>query len=254
MLYQHVGSKDNNGRTPLHYECENGYIEIVQYLIEKGADIEAKDIDQKTPLFIAYEKGHLSIVKCLISKGARYDVQNQNDQGQSLFIYAYEHNNQTFIEYILSKENISPSIDELCTKKPLHHACEKGHLPIVQYFIEKGANIETKDKLERTPHHIACLSGHHPIVQYLIAKCVNIKAKDKDQYTPTHYAQQKGHIQIVQYLVAKGANIEVKAKKTSHQRHSISIPPLSKYFSYTSNSYDLVEKTQNELFHVIEIK
>ena len=128
-------------------------------------------------------------VQYLIEKGARYDVQNQNYQCQSLFIYACEHNNRTFVKYILSKENISLSIEELCINNPLHHACEKGHLPVVQYLIEKGANIDAKDKwCQKTPLHITCEKGHLPVVQYLIENGANIKAKDKYQETPLHVA------------------------------------------------------------------
>ena len=54
----------------LHYACEKGYLEIVQYLIEKGASIEAKDEDQKTPLHIASIWGQTDVVKYLVSKGA----------------------------------------------------------------------------------------------------------------------------------------------------------------------------------------
>ena len=39
---------------------------------------------------------------------------------------------------------------------PLHFAC-KGHLQIVQYLIEKGADMEAKDRDEQTPLHIACI-------------------------------------------------------------------------------------------------
>lgn len=32
----------NNKRTPLHLATEKGYFEIVKYLVEKGADVNAK--------------------------------------------------------------------------------------------------------------------------------------------------------------------------------------------------------------------
>ena len=84
-----------------------------------------------------------------------------------------------------------------------------GNIAIVQCLIEKGANIEAKNEIQRTPLHFACSKGHLPIVQYLIEKGANIEAKDKcNQRTPLHFACSKGHLPIVQYLIEEGANIE----------------------------------------------
>ena len=45
----------------------NGYLDIVKYLIKNGVDIHNEN---DNALFLAAERGHLDIVKCLISKGA----------------------------------------------------------------------------------------------------------------------------------------------------------------------------------------
>ena len=65
-------------------------------------------------------------------------------------------------------------------ERTLHIGCFHGHLPVVQYLIEKGANIETKDAAEQTLLHKACTDGYLPVVQYLIEKGANIETKDKD--------------------------------------------------------------------------
>ena len=68
--------------------------------------------------------------------------------------------------------------------------------PVVQYLIEKGANIEAKDQRERTPLHEACQKGNLSIVQYLIEKGANIEAKENNQQTPLHYASYFGQIKM----------------------------------------------------------
>ena len=51
--------------TVLHSASTKGYTEIVQLLIEKGADVNSKDMDGKTALFRASEKGFTEIVQLL---------------------------------------------------------------------------------------------------------------------------------------------------------------------------------------------
>ena len=75
-----------------------------------------------------------------------------------------------------------------------------GFLPIVQYLIEKGANIEGK-----TPPHIACKNGHLPVAQYLVEIRANIEAKDSNEQTPLHYTSRWDKTDIAKYLVSKGA-------------------------------------------------
>ena len=63
-------------QTPLHQACINGHIQIVQYLVEKGSNIEAKDQYQQTSLHIASYWGRTDVVKYLVSKGANKNAKD----------------------------------------------------------------------------------------------------------------------------------------------------------------------------------
>ncbi|KAB1276248.1 Myotrophin [Camelus dromedarius] len=58
------------GRKPLHYAADCGQLEILEFLLLKGADINAPDKHHITPLLSAVYEGHVSCVKLLLSKGA----------------------------------------------------------------------------------------------------------------------------------------------------------------------------------------
>jgi len=62
-----VNAKDKDGNTPLHLAVQGREnIEIVQLLVSAGADVNAKDNDGKTPLDIAKEvRGNTAIVEFL---------------------------------------------------------------------------------------------------------------------------------------------------------------------------------------------
>ena len=53
--------------TALHYAAAKGYIEIVEYLLEKRASINAKNIHGVNPLFLAVQSQHVEIVQKLLS-------------------------------------------------------------------------------------------------------------------------------------------------------------------------------------------
>ena len=72
-----INSKNANNQTPLYLaasnETENSEnLEIVDMLMEHGADVDIWDIDGLTPVMIAAEKGHMYVVQSLVKHGARY--------------------------------------------------------------------------------------------------------------------------------------------------------------------------------------
>lgn len=54
----HVNAEDISGNTPLHAAALAGRLEIVKYLLEKGADINARNVNGKTAQNIASERGN----------------------------------------------------------------------------------------------------------------------------------------------------------------------------------------------------
>ena len=48
-----------------------GHLSIVQYLVEKGAKIDAKNDEGNTPLHLASMEDHLLVLKYLLEKGAQ---------------------------------------------------------------------------------------------------------------------------------------------------------------------------------------
>ncbi|ORX76249.1 ankyrin, partial [Anaeromyces robustus] len=58
------------GRTALHYVCENGNIEIVKLLLDKGSPINIHDNKYFTPLHLASFNGFYDITKLLLENGA----------------------------------------------------------------------------------------------------------------------------------------------------------------------------------------
>jgi len=62
-----------NGRMAIHYAADYGQLEVIEYLVSKGADINLPDKHGITPLLASIFEGHAKCVKYLLSKGAKKD-------------------------------------------------------------------------------------------------------------------------------------------------------------------------------------
>ena len=86
-VLRYINAKDDNSLTPLHSASYNGHTEVVNLLIEKGADINVKDTSRgATPLHYASENGHTEVVNLLIEKGA--DIHVKDNSGNTPVHYA----------------------------------------------------------------------------------------------------------------------------------------------------------------------
>ena len=75
-----VNARDVVG-TPLHYATFGGRKEVVELLIDSGADVSAKDVGGWTPLHLAAGGDHKEIAELLIAEGA--DVNAKNVDGET---------------------------------------------------------------------------------------------------------------------------------------------------------------------------
>jgi len=95
----------NNQPRPNHGElvsaAKNGNLELVKFLLDRGADIEEKDGSEDTPLNEAARKGHIEIVRLLINRGAR--LVSPNNNGKTALKWA-EGNSATEIFQLLSEQ------------------------------------------------------------------------------------------------------------------------------------------------------
>ncbi len=58
------------GKTPLGFAASKGNLEIVKFLVQKGANVNQQTRDGRTPIVHAAEGDHISVVQHLIMQGA----------------------------------------------------------------------------------------------------------------------------------------------------------------------------------------
>ena len=172
-----------NHRTALGWAAANGHREVVQLLLEKGANIEAAQSAGATSLYAAAGAGHLEVVKMLLDKGAN-------------------------IEAAQSAGARAAGVTSL------YVAAWAGHLEVVKLLLEKGANIEAAQNAGAraagaTSLYVAAECGHLEVVELLLEKGANIEAAISAGATSLYVAAQCGQLEVVKMLLEKGANREV---------------------------------------------
>lgn len=81
--YRAAGSAQmgDEGHSPLHYAAERNHTEMVTFLLDKGANIEARNAMGNTPLLLAVNFTMTDTVKLLLKRGANINVRNNNGAG-----------------------------------------------------------------------------------------------------------------------------------------------------------------------------
>lgn len=121
--------------------AQNNYMEIVKFLLAKGAKHDVKCMSRswnlgKTPLIFAATYGKLDIVKALITKGA--DVNAKDLVGNSALMMAAKNGHETVTEFLLAKAaNVNFVNDDGHTA--LIFATESGQGHIIKQLKAKGA-------------------------------------------------------------------------------------------------------------------
>lgn len=101
-------AREDNKKTILMYACWVGNFEAVQYLVSKGADVNAQDSGGATALHLAIWKGFTPIALYLIENGASANTMSQDGM--------------TPLDIAMIKENkaVSEAIEKAAPKlKPL---------------------------------------------------------------------------------------------------------------------------------------
>ncbi|KFK93047.1 ankyrin [Serratia sp. Ag1] len=144
---QNLEAKDEAslGQTALGWAAFIGYLDIVQYLTEQGADIRATDrADVYNTVKSAVMGKNVEVVKYLHERLKNEVDWNAKEQdGETLFMVAAVDGRLDTVKYILQ---FNPDLNVVAINEnpkinasPLSGACEHGFTDVANLLIEKGA-------------------------------------------------------------------------------------------------------------------
>ena len=173
----------SNDETPLHKATKNGQKEVVKFLLDKGANLEAKNAQDLMPIHLLTEpvENSVEIVNIFVEKGADLNCRNSN--------------NETPLHLVLQNAMNSKyvKVEEKC-------------LEIAKVLIENGANIDAINDTNETPLHIVSDRADNvkntnwfqvKITKLLLEKGADTNLKDNyNSRTPLHIALQTSNVEV----------------------------------------------------------
>ncbi len=185
-----IDSRNDDGATPFMRAARfTGNVEIGKLLLSHGAAINTRDSSAYMPLNWAAFFGKREFVEFLLDNGATYDATEGKgllilrsaaqygcerlfkvvaDREKGLFNYEKE-NTTTMSRAILGG---SVEIVKLLQARgiplphanfqgwlPIHEAVRSGHLAMIEFLVEQGADIKARTPAGKSPYNIADGSG-----------------------------------------------------------------------------------------------
>ena len=157
-----------------------------------------------------------------------------NDYEPNIF-KAVEGNKLDSIRWLIEQENVNVNITNANEETPLNITSQYGHLKIVQYLCQKGADPNIPSNKATNGYYPtlwASVYGHNDIIKYLVEEAhADIHAKRADGFNLLHNACHFENLSLLKYLCENGCNKETKSLS--------GLTPL--YYACSDGYYEIVK-------------
>ncbi|KAM9804709.1 uncharacterized protein ankrd50l [Neosynchiropus ocellatus] len=208
--------RDHDGMTPLLLAAYEGHYEIVELLLEAGADVDETAVPQGnspaaavTPLLAAAAMGHMRTVSRLLFWAAAVDA--IDCEGRTALCLAAARGSAEVVRALLERGLDENHKDDLGWT-PLHAAACEGHRAACAALTERGsmAHVGDMDIEGRTPLILAAQEGHLSTVRLLLDRRSPIDHRAYDGHSALSGAFLEGHAEVAELLMRRGADTDVR--------------------------------------------
>ena len=189
--------------SPLMAAADNGQAAALALLLKKGARVNDRAVfNGMTALHFAGRKGFLEILEILIQSGANLEI-TDNDGFTPLWSTAFV-NKEEAIEFLLKKGANINHLDKN-GNNIIAPAAANGSNHVIRLLVGRGVNPGNKNKFQRTALFDAIEHNKRDTVRLLISYKVDVNGRTTSGKSPLDAARQAGFSDIVRILEEAGA-------------------------------------------------
>ncbi|MFA8300061.1 MAG: ankyrin repeat domain-containing protein [Hyphomicrobiales bacterium] len=157
------------------------------------------DEDNATLLMYSIRDKYNICYKYFIERGA--DQSLLDDEGLNIVQYAIFSGILDRVKYVLNSDNINHQSNDGTT--PLHLSICLEKYDIVNYLIDRGADIHITDHGESAAIHMASYFGNIDLVTRLVERGASFDKETKQGNLPIVLAVNERHTEVVKFLYKK---------------------------------------------------
>ncbi|KAF4031050.1 Fic/DOC family [Phytophthora infestans] len=206
-----VNAADYDKRTPLHIAVSDEQLEMVDYLLQCGANAEVLDRWGRSPIDCAVETKNVAILRLLeresYGRGGKISLLDNDDKLPS--------NDETE-----GMRRIQSSVDV----SSFFQAVQQGNTEKVKRAWLSGTEVNVTDELGRTSLHVAVENGQLGVIELLLSAGVNTNVVDSQGRSPISIALEKQQLAIAEMLRAhQKKKLVSRQSKSSEDEHNIAL-------------------------------
>lgn len=191
---------------PIHSAAQKGKLDKVRALLAADPSlVNSRDKVGMTPLELAAQGDHRDVVEFLLDHGADVNARDSNGGFTAIDLALSSYHHQDVLQLLIAHgANVNTASKQGTT--PLEEAAMRGQMDALQLLLSKGAQVNTLDSGGDTALLWALLMGHTDAAKMLIDAGADVNVRDGKGMTPLFVARRHDMDAIEKLLIAHGAH------------------------------------------------